>query len=70
MCVCVYMYILNDYCGLDKNNHHRPIASGILGGVALLEYMLIEASVSLEVGFEISEAQTRPSGSLSLPAVY
>ena len=37
-----------------------------LGGVAFLEFSIVEGSVSLGVVFEVSEAQVRSSSSLSL----
>ena len=47
----------------NENGPQRLIGSG-----ALRRCGLVGGNVSLGVGFEVSEAQARPDGSLSLPA--
>jgi hypothetical protein len=65
--ILFFLSFQDNHCGnLNENN---PIRNGTIRkcglvrvGVALLE------SVSLWVGFKVSEAQAKPSGSVSLPA--
>jgi hypothetical protein len=50
---------VNGTCsGLDENGPHRFIGSGTI------ECGLVGRSVSLEMGFEVSSAQARPSVTL------
>lgn len=49
-----------DYGGLYENGPHGPIGSG-----TSWRFGLVEGSLSLQVAFEISNAQARPSVTLS-----
>ena len=55
--------ILPLFGGLNENGPHRFRRRG-----AIKKGSLVGGSISLGVGFEVSKAQARPSGSLSLPA--
>ena len=48
---------------MNKNGPHSLIGNGTVG-----RCVLVGVSVSLGMGFEVSDAQARSSGSLSLPA--
>jgi hypothetical protein len=61
----IQQIIINTQYGeMNKNNFHKLIGSGSIGMCGLV----CGGSMSLAMGFWVSDAQDKPSGAFSFPA--